>query len=104
MPPKQYTEEDVIKAVYDVVEEGLSVNKASAKYSVPTSTLSDRVSGKHASKHDPEANPTNSLLSDVQERHIVAWILRQERLGFPPSQSAVREIVSSLANSKVGGH
>jgi DNA-binding NarL/FixJ family response regulator len=42
------------------------------------------------------------LLSNDQELRIVRWILRQEKLGFAPSQSAVREIVSSLANIQAG--
>lgn len=102
--PKDYTEDSLRDAVYDVQENGLSVNQAAAKHGVPTSTLSDRATGKHNSKQDPGAQPVNSLLSEDQERQLVQWILRQEKLGFAPSQGVVRHIVSSLANSPVGNH
>jgi transposase-like protein len=104
MPPKTYTEESLRDAVYDVLEEGLSINQAAQKHGVPTSTLSDRASGRHASKDDPEAKPLNTLLSEAHEDRIVAWILQQERLGFAPSQNAVRLVVLSLTGTEIGTH
>lgn len=41
MPPKTYTEELLYDAVFDVLKNGLSINKASQKHGVPTSTLLD---------------------------------------------------------------
>jgi transposase len=83
---------------------GLSINKASQKYGVPTSTLSDRASGRRASKDDPEGKPSNTLLSEAHEDRIVAWVLKQEKLRFAPSQNAVRLVVSLLAGTEVGSH
>lgn len=100
--PKAYTEETVRDAVFDIVENGLSVNKASNKYNMPISTLSDRVNGKHNSKQDPETVPSNALLSSEQERPIVSWILRQEKLGFALSHSTKREVAASIAKVDVG--
>lgn len=75
MAPKAYTEETVRNAVFDVIKNGISINKAYQKYSIPTSTLSDRVNGRHASKDDPASKPSNTLLSEAHKDQLVAWIL-----------------------------
>lgn len=95
MPPKDYTEEDVLNALFDISDNGLSLNKAAQKHNVPPSTLSGRRRGLPA-KSDSEAQPSNSRLSVAQENTIVEWILRQEKLGCAPSHSAVKNVVTSL--------
>lgn len=44
--PKQYTGEAISAAVADVRNSKLSIRKAAAKYKVPKSTISDRLTGK----------------------------------------------------------
>ena len=95
MPPKAYTEKDVANALLDISDNGFSLHKASQKHNVPPSTLSGRRNGR-ASKSDPEAQPAHSRLLIAQEDKLVEWILRQERLGFAPSHSQVKIVVSSL--------
>ena len=87
-------------AIFDITDNGLSLNKAAAKHGIPPSTLSDRFNGRRASKRDPDARPSNTRLSDDEEKKICHWILRQERLGYPPSYSALRQIVSSILQRK----
>ncbi|RYC77765.1 hypothetical protein BFJ63_vAg19361, partial [Fusarium oxysporum f. sp. narcissi] len=45
MPQSSYTEDDVIQAILDVTENGLSQNQAAQKNGVPPTTLSDRLRG-----------------------------------------------------------
>lgn len=82
-------------ALFDIIDNGMSLHKASEKHNVPTSTLSARRNGR-AAKNDPEAQPSNSRLSTVQEDRIVEWIQRQERLGCAPSHSQIRSIMTKL--------
>jgi hypothetical protein len=64
--PKGYSEEDMSKAVTAVKKKLMTVRKASAKYSVPKSTLMDCVSSKHSSK---QGRP--KVLSDLEESLII---------------------------------
>ncbi|KAJ0130375.1 hypothetical protein HZ326_26526 [Fusarium oxysporum f. sp. albedinis] len=43
MPQLSYTEENVIQAMLDVTDNGLSQNQAAQKNGVPQTTLSDRI-------------------------------------------------------------
>ncbi|KAK2684989.1 hypothetical protein QWA68_016444 [Fusarium oxysporum] len=69
MPQLTYTEEDVIQAMLDVTDNGLSQNQAAQE---------------------------NGLLSKSQESRLVTWILRQEALGHTPSHSQVCATVAAL--------
>ena len=90
-----YTEEDVANALFDIIDNGMSLNKASEKHNIPTSTLSARRNGCIA-KSDPEGQLSNSRLSTIQEDRIIEWILRQERLGCAPSHAQVRSVVTKV--------
>jgi hypothetical protein len=65
MPPKTcgggYTEEDVMNALFDISDNGLSLRKAASKHNVPSCTLSGRGKGLHTSKGDPEAQTNNRV-------------------------------------------
>lgn len=74
MSPKAYTEEDVMNALFDISDNGLSLRQAASKHNVPLSTLSGCNTGLYISKADLEAQ-TNNRLSTAQEDMIVKWIL-----------------------------
>ena len=44
---KKYTDDDLMKAVALVKSRSLSVNQASNRYNIPTSTIKDRLSGRY---------------------------------------------------------
>ena len=73
-----YDDEQLKEAVKAVVEDNMSVRKASERYNVPKSTLQDRVSGKHSSKH---GRPKE--LSDEEEELIKERIILLAEWGFP---------------------
>ncbi|TVY62599.1 hypothetical protein Focb16_v004339 [Fusarium oxysporum f. sp. cubense] len=94
MPQLSYTEEeDVIQAMLDVTDNGLSQNQAAQKNGVPQTTLSDRLRGLPSRS---EITQSSQLLSKSQESRLVTWILRQEALGYAPSHSQVRATVAAL--------
>ncbi|TVY62619.1 Pogo transposable element with ZNF domain [Fusarium oxysporum f. sp. cubense] len=93
MPQLSYTEEDVIQAMLDITDNGLSQNQAAQKNGVPQTTLSDRLRGLPSRS---EITQPAQLLSKSQESRLVTWILRQEALGYAPSHSQVRATVAAL--------
>ncbi|KAJ3453418.1 hypothetical protein MRS44_017665 [Fusarium solani] len=74
MPQLSYTEEDVIQALLDVTDNGLSQNQAAQKNGVPQTTLSDRLRGLPSRS---EVTQPAQLLSN-QVRATVAALLRQQ--------------------------
>ncbi|KAF6528300.1 hypothetical protein HZS61_008602 [Fusarium oxysporum f. sp. conglutinans] len=93
MPQLSYTEEDVIQAMLDITDNGLSQNQAAQKNGVPQTTLSDRLRGLPSRS---EITQPAQLLSKSEESRLVTWILRQEALGYAPSHSQVRATVAAL--------
>ncbi|KAK2685201.1 hypothetical protein QWA68_016044 [Fusarium oxysporum] len=93
MPQLSYTEENIIQAILDITDNGLSQNQAARKNSVPQTTLSDRLRGLPSRS---EITQPAQLLSKSQESRLVTWILRQEALGYAPSHSQVRATVAAL--------
>ncbi|RKK75494.1 hypothetical protein BFJ68_g18101, partial [Fusarium oxysporum] len=93
MPQLTYTEEDVIQAMLDVTDNGLSQNQAAQENGVPQTTLSDWLRGLPSRS---EITQPAQLLSKSQESRLVTWILRQEALGYAPSHSQVCATVAAL--------
>ena len=97
MPQLSYTEENIIQAMLDVIDNGLSQNQAAQKNGVPQTTLSDRLRGLPSRS---EITQPAQLLSTSQESRLVTWILRQEALGYAPSHSQVRATVAALSRQQ----
>jgi hypothetical protein len=93
MPQLPYTEDDVIEAMLDVTDNGLSQHEAAQKHGMPQTTLSDRLRGIPPKS---EVTHPSRLLSKSQEARWITWILRQEALGYAPSHSQVRATVAAL--------
>ncbi|KAL9565628.1 hypothetical protein ACKAV7_009810 [Fusarium commune] len=93
MPRVSYTEDEVAEAMLDVTDNGLSQNKSAQKREIPRSTLGDRLRGLPSRS---EVTQPSQLLSKPEESRLVAWILRQEALGYAPSHSQVRATVNAL--------
>ncbi|KAF4415066.1 hypothetical protein FACUT_13714 [Fusarium acutatum] len=93
MSSTSYTVNDVIDAIQDVTDNGLSQYRAAQKHGVPPATLSHRLRGLPSKS---EVTQPAQLLSKSQETRLVIWILRQESLGYAPSHSQVRATVAAL--------
>lgn len=97
MPRKKphwtYDEAAINGALEDVQEKRLSQNKASQKWGVPQTTLSDRLGDRGAARDQYQPG---QFLSKNQESNLVSWILRQESLGYAPSHSQIRGCVEAL--------
>ncbi|KAH7464599.1 hypothetical protein FOMA001_g17669 [Fusarium oxysporum f. sp. matthiolae] len=93
MPRVSYTEDEVAESMLDVTDNGLSQNKSAQKREIPRSTLGDRLRGLPSRS---EVTQPAQLLSKPEESRLVAWILRQEALGYAPSHSQVRATVNAL--------
>ncbi|KAJ3454739.1 hypothetical protein MRS44_013339 [Fusarium solani] len=92
-PRWKYTEENMAEAILDVTDDGVSPPQAAQRRGVPRSTLVDRLNGRGAVKE--QIHP-HRRLSKNQEDRLVAWILRQESLGYAPSHSQIRACVMGL--------
>ena len=88
-----YTEDDVVNAMLDVTDNGLSQNQAAQKHGVPQPAISRRFQGL-PSKF--EISKPSKRLSAPQEDRLVSWILKQESLGYAPSHSQVKACVVAL--------
>jgi hypothetical protein len=97
MSRASYTKSNVIDAILDVTDNGLSQSQAAQKNGVPPTTLSDRLRGVPSKS---EATQPAQLLSKPEESRLVAWILRQEALGYAPSHSQVRATVAALVRQQ----
>ncbi|KAG6979718.1 hypothetical protein FocnCong_v010367 [Fusarium oxysporum f. sp. conglutinans] len=93
MPRVSYTEDEVAEAMLDATDNGLSQSKSAQKREIPRSTLGDRLRGLPSRS---EVTQPAQLLSKPEESRLVAWILRQEALGYAPSHSQVRATVNAL--------
>ena len=105
-PRATYTEEDMTRAITDILENGISQRLASQKWGIPQTTLSSRL---HGQTPIGDQEQPHQLLSKTQEARLVTWILRQESMGYAPSHSQLRECVVALlkqqgSNLKPGRH
>jgi len=92
-PRATYTEEDMTRAITDILENGISQRLASQKWDIPQTTLSSRL---HGQTPIGDQEQPHKLLRKTQEARLVTWILRQESMGYAPSHSQLREGVVAL--------
>ncbi|KAJ3459735.1 hypothetical protein MRS44_015808 [Fusarium solani] len=89
----KYTETDIQNALQEV-REGVAVRTAAGRHGVPESTLRGRISGSqsHTISHEHFQK-----LSAEQEKHLAAWIIAQDDLGFAPSHAQVIDFAGRIA-------
>jgi hypothetical protein len=90
---RDYEQSALYDAAFAVTDEGLTPYAAAAKHGVPKTTLISQMKGTRPS--DEQIQPAQRL-SRAQEEDIVNWILRQEKLGYAPTSSLVRSLVTSI--------
>ena len=77
-----------------------SIREAARVYDVPISTLYGRVRGR---VHCLETRPNRSILTPVEEKSLVKWILDLDFRGAAPRQCMVREMADLLLAERVSG-
>ncbi|RFU31689.1 hypothetical protein B7463_g4628, partial [Scytalidium lignicola] len=90
MPP--YKEEDVQGAI-DAVLHGQSVQGASCDWGIPRTTLMGRIQGLEPRR---SSHQLQQILSESQEIQLANWILCQSNIGYAPSHTTVRSMVTKL--------
>ncbi|UPK91634.1 hypothetical protein LCI18_002569 [Fusarium solani-melongenae] len=88
-----YTEIDIENALQEV-RDGIPVRTAAGRHGIPVSTLRGRISG--AQSHT-ESHEHFQKLSAEQEKHLSAWIIAQDDLGFAPSHAQVIDFAGRIA-------
>ena len=78
---QQYTEEDVEKAVEKVRHSCLSYCQAKEIYSVPTSTISDKINRICMKPNSSKPGPECCLSPEIEQR-IYKWLLKMARIGY----------------------
>src|SRR5947209_14329215 len=92
-----YSEQDLQDAVAKYRRSGYSARSISREFSIPMTTLYDRVHGSQT--HSIAAEPQQTL-SRVQEDYLSRWVLTQAALGVPPSHAQIREFASRILQAQ----
>ena len=91
-------DEDYMKKAYEaVMSKQLSIRRAAETYSVPKSTLADRVSGhvKFGSHSGPER-----YLDDKEESQLVRFIIGSSKMGYAKTKMEIMLIAEELIANK----
>lgn len=94
---KVWNEEIMERAVKDVTEGTLSVRRAALEYSVPRSTLHDRISGKVCAG---AVSGASRYLDNEEEDELVEFLLGCAEVGYPKTVKEVRAIVGKIVADK----
>ncbi len=98
--PSQYrnwSEDSMRRAYIAVMEKQMSIRQAAETFSVPKSTLCDRVSGK--TKFGSHSGPER-YLSDEEEDQLVRFILGASSMGYARTKKEVLAIVDTVLATK----
>lgn len=93
-----YTKDDITNAIFNVTNNGLSMNKAAQKYNIPTTTINARINGVNRTKS--KGQKVKQRLTPNKKHRLTKWILRQKSLGHAPGHAAVRSIAIKILRQK----
>ena len=93
--------EKALKKACEGVQQGrfTSIRKAADAYGVHYSTVQRRLKGAQPRRL---AHTKQQLLTPIEERAIVRWIMRLEEFRFPPRISHVTEAIVLLKHPELG--
>ena len=94
---KVWSNESMEKAIESVKQQEFSVRQAAEVYSIPKSTLHDRISGKvvHGACSGPEP-----YLNATEENELVQFLIKCASMGFARNKKQVLDIVHRVLESK----
>ena len=93
-----WSEED-LKLAAEAVRNGQTIRRAAQEFSVPKSTLYDRVSGRV--EFGAKSGPPR-YLSDREEKELTNFLIGCARIGYARSRKQVLALVSSIIAKKKG--
>ena len=88
----KYTENDLLNALADI-QRGMAAAKAAKLWSVPPTTLRDRLRGAEPLK---VTKAHCQRLSPSQEESLAQWIRIQGTVEYPPTHTTIRFIASQI--------
>lgn len=89
----KYTEEDMTNALESTRNKKLSLNKASAHYEIPKSTLSTKLNGKTI--EDRRMCPL-PVLTAQEEKNLEDWITGKAKIGFTMHKDDLKDAVCNV--------
>ena len=84
------------KAIKEV-ELGMSIRRAAEIYSVPKSSLYDRINGKVHCGATPGPNP---YLTYKEEEELASFLIQTAKIGYPHTKKQVLALVQRIIESK----
>ncbi|KAH0607923.1 uncharacterized protein H6S33_001975 [Morchella sextelata] len=78
-----------------------SIRECAETFNIPYSTLRDRLQGKSSRR---DSHRRQQLLSEHEEKSVVAWCIRMDDWGFPLKLSLVKEMAAYLIKKRNSGH
>lgn len=91
----ELTEANLSAACRDVLDNDFTAYQAEKKHGVPRKTITLHLNGTTHSTSQKQIQPAARLTAQ-QEKRVVDFIVRQEKLGYPLSARKVRGIVISM--------
>lgn len=102
-PPKKYLKYDTLNrelAIQEVKNGNLSINQASQKYNVPSSTVHDYVKGKHS--ENPKKRGPKNILKPDEEQKIAEWLIQCSEMGDPRNEDDLKVTAAKMRNVRLG--
>ncbi len=90
MPPKKrklWKDDDMVKAMKAVKDDGVSLRSAAINFNVPRKTLEDRVKGK--TQHGVKPGP-KTVLTKEEEDSLVSYLVYMSKCGFPLTRTMIK--------------
>ena len=92
-----WSDQAMLGALQAVREGTLGVNRAALEFSVPPTTLKDRLSGKVTHGTNSGAQP---YLSRTEEEELVDFLIKCSKLGYGKTRKEVLVLVESIVRKK----
>jgi hypothetical protein len=93
-----YTEEDVQNAIAAYrFGEYPSISQTASKFSIPTSTLQDRLK---KAKTRIQSHENQQILSSIEEEELVIWISNASKLGVPTPLPLVKILAEEIQSNR----
>jgi hypothetical protein len=93
------SQDHILEAIQSLErKESPSIRSAAQYFSVPYTTLRDRMAG---TKSRAESYKQRQILSYAEKKTLVQWITRLTSTGFPATPTLLREMAKEIRNQRV---
>ncbi|KAJ8953396.1 hypothetical protein NQ318_023513, partial [Aromia moschata] len=98
----QYTEDQLQRALFEIREKNMSINKASKEFNVPKTSIIDRMKGR-SRPNRRKTGPAPILSIEVEDK-LKEWIINIAKCGFPLKKSDLIDTVEKIAKDLGKSH